>query len=207
MQSKYLLIAIAAFAVTTTGAQAYIGSKELNKIGLSSHQVEAFTQARELRSKGEVDKARDVLLEAGIDEKTIKSLKRAAHTSRHKIRQSVGEGDYEAFKLAIVGTPLADIITTEADFVTFKEVHALRKEGEYAKAKELLDDLGLTSMHMGGHYHKHNSYSFLELTPEQHDALQVARQANDHDTVKTILFEAGIVDVTPRSHFMKKGWR
>jgi len=207
MQSKYLLIAVAAFAVTTTGAQAYIGSKELNRVGLSSHQVEALTQARELRSQGEVDKARDVLLSAGVDELTIKSLKQAVHASHQKLQLAVESGDYDSFREAIVGTPLMDIITTEEDFVVFKEVHTLKQEGEFVKAKELLDDLGLSTMSMKAYPHKHHTNRFLELAPEQHDALRVARQANDRKTVKMILAEAGIVDIHPHPPVFKKEWK
>ena len=49
MQSKSLLIAIAAFAVTTTGVQAYGGTKILNRAGLSENQIEAIEEARELK--------------------------------------------------------------------------------------------------------------------------------------------------------------
>jgi hypothetical protein len=207
MQSKYLLIAIAAFAVTTTGVQAYVGNKELNRAGISAQQVEAFTQARELRLQGEMEKARDVLLEAGVDESVIKSLKQALYEARQKLQQSVESGDYNVFKDSIIGTPLADIITTEEDFVTFKEVHILKQEGDFAKAKELLDDLGLSAMSVKAYPHKHRSHRFLELTVEQHDALRVARQANDHETTKAILAEAGIVDIYPRAPMFKKEWR
>lgn len=132
MQSKYLLIAIATMAVTASGAQAYVGNKGFSKTGLSPHQVEVFAQARELHSKGEVE-----------------------------------------------------------------------------KAKELLDGLGLSMMSMRGYMHKRGYHSdrFLELTPEQHDALRAARQANDHETVKAILTEVGIEDVDSHPHVFKKGWQ
>ncbi len=61
MQSKSLLIAIAAFAVTATGVQAYGGMKILEKAGLSEEQISAFETARELRQSGDIAGARDAL--------------------------------------------------------------------------------------------------------------------------------------------------
>jgi len=206
MQSKHLLIAVAAFAVTATGAQAYIGSEKLSKAGLSAQQIEAFTEARELRLMGEVEKAKGVLLEAGVDEDTIKSIRKVAHESHQKLREVIENGDYDDFKKTVFGTPLADIITTEEDFLAFKEAHILRQEGNFIKAKEILDDLGLSET-IKGYVHKHHLRRALDLTPEQHDALRVARQSNDQETVEAILTEAGIVDSHKHKGMVKREWR
>ncbi len=194
MHSKHLLIAIAAFAVTATGAQAYIGSDRLTKAGLSTAQVEAFSEARELRMKGKVKEAKDRLLKAGVNEDTIKTIRQAARESHQRLVESVESGDYKAFKEAVSGTPLADIITTENDFLVFREAHILRQEGNFAEAKEMLDDLGVENT-MKGYLHKRHAHRVLDLTPEQQDALRAARQANDQETVEAILSEAGIVDL------------
>ncbi|USN87805.1 MAG: hypothetical protein H6779_05420 [Candidatus Nomurabacteria bacterium] len=196
MQSKSLLIALAAFAVTATGVQAYIGIDELNKAGFSRDQIEAFSQAREYRSKGEDEKARDVLLEAGVDEAKLDSLRQISRESHMKLHKTLEDSDYEGFKAVISGSPLADIITTKEDFLQFKAAHEMRQEGNYEQAKIIYNELGLTKDAKAGHYKSsHNTqHRYFDLTDEQRDALRAAHQANDRETVRAILEEAGLVD-------------
>lgn len=193
MQSKSLLIAIAAFAVTATGAQAYIGTEQLSRAGFTSHQIEAFSEARELKAKGQVEKARDVLLEAGVDEKKLNTLRKVSHDTHHKLYLSIKHDDYESFKTAVAGTPLDDIITTEIDFTQFRQAHKLQQEGELDEAKAIFTDLGLPTLEKNFVHKSHGHQNWLELTDEQRDALSVARQSNDQETVQAILEEAGIV--------------
>lgn len=84
MKSKPFLIAIAAFAVTASGVQAYGGTELLERAGLSSKQINAFETARERREAGDKVGARDVLIEAGIDEEVIQSV----HKASKELRQS-----------------------------------------------------------------------------------------------------------------------
>ncbi len=204
MQSKSLLIAIAAFAVTATGAQAYVGTKNFSQLGLSTQQVQAFSQARDLRRKGEVEKARDVLMEAGVTEDTLASLRTATHAPHQAVHEAVLANDYDAFKEAIVGTPLADIVTTEADFVEFKKAHDLKSEGKISEAKDIFADLGLSGKKLG---RQHKMFRLPELSDDQRDALLVARQANDQETVKSILIEAGISEERIEKMITKRTWR
>lgn len=189
MQSKSLLIAMAAFAVTTTGAQAY-GSAILNRANLTDDQRSALEQARELRQSGEAEAARDLLVEAGIDEEVLHELREAARENRSEIHEAVEDGDYERFLELIADTPLADLITTEADFERFKEAHELRESGDHDEARLILDELGIDKPHRGHKFF--NRHIAQQLTEDQREALRVAKQANDHETVKAILDEAGI---------------
>ncbi len=210
MQSKSLLIAIAAFAVTATGAQAFVGTNYLNQSGLSTQQVEAFTQARELRRKGEVVKARDLLVEAGVTEETLKSLREASRASHDAMHNAVVENNFEAFREAIEGTPLYDIVNTKEDFALFREAHELRMDGKFDEAKEIFDDLGMPDREMNGKMGMgkgHHRGDFLGLTDEQRDALRVARQANDEETVKEILKEAGVTEDKVERVMEKRNWR
>ena len=86
MQSKSLLIAIAAFAATAGSVQAYGGSQLLQKAGLTPTQISAFETAREKRQAGDMTGARDVLVEAGVDEHTLHSLHRASVEARTHAR-------------------------------------------------------------------------------------------------------------------------
>jgi hypothetical protein len=204
MQSKSLLIAIAAFAVTATGAQAYVGTHYSQQLGLSSVQVQAFQQARDLRRKGEVEKARDVLVQAGVDEDTMASLRHASHEAIH---EAVAQNDFAAFQAAVKDTPLFDLVNTEADFALFKQAHELKENGKFVEAKLILDDIGLQVKLGKRHaYGRFYGGAFPGLTDEQKDALLVAKQANDKETVEEILREAGISEQKIEKVLRKHTW-
>lgn len=200
MQSKSLLIAIAAFAVTTTGVHAYGGGKLLVRAGLSEEQVSALEEAHELRAQGQLAEARDRLVAAGVTEQTLRNVHLAAKEARHAMHEALAADDYEAFQEAILGTPLADVITSEAEFDEFREAHELRHEGQWQAAADILEDLGVSPLSrqpLRGHHH-----GFVdELSEEQHEAFLVARQANDRATMQAILDEAGV----SLGH-MHRGW-
>ena len=197
MKPKPFLIAIAAFAVTATGVQAYQGTQILERAGLNDEQIEAFETARELREAGDFKAARDALLEAGVDEKALVSVHKAMHETRDAIRDAVDAEDYEAFVAAAAGTPLIEAVDSEANFKKFVEAHNLKEEGKWDEAKDILDELGIEpGEHRRGMGHGRGMMGrpdFLnDLTDEQREALEVAKQANDKDAVKAILKEAGI---------------
>lgn len=198
MNSKSLLIAIAAFAVTATGAQAFVSTDYLNRAGLSVTQVDALTQARDLRIKGKSSEARDLLLEAGVNEETLASLRKATHEAKDALHKAILDKDFEAFREAVKGTPLYDLVTTPADFELFCEAHDLKSEGKLTEANKVYTDLGLPEVSpkfghgkKGGHWHK---MDLSQLSPEEASALQAAREANDKELVKQILKEAGVND-------------
>lgn len=201
MQSKSLLIAIAAFAVTTTGVSAYAGTDLLEKAGLSETQIEAFEEARELRESGDRDAARDVLVGAGIDEETLRNIHQAVHEARKEMKDAMHEAleadDYDAFMEAVIDSPLSDIINSKEDYDLFREAYELKMAGEFEAAKEIMSELGMEEGFGKGHGHK-KGHGFGRgglmdnLTEEQQEAIRVAREANDKETVKAILEEAGI---------------
>lgn len=189
--SKAYIIALAAFAVTATGVHAYSGGKVLQRAGLSSEQAEAFEEAHELRRAGDLEKARNVLVSAGVTEDTISSIKQVARTAKRAIHEAVRQNDYQAFRVAVADSPLADIIITEADFATFVEAHTLMKRGQASEAQTLFTELGVPQSHYnhgrGGYGNRHSFLSEAEQA-----ALRVAKQANDRAAVEAILEEAGV---------------
>lgn len=208
MQSKSLLIAIAAFAVTATGAQAYVGTKYIDKANLSVTQRDAFSEAKKLRKSGDVEGARDLLVGAGITDKTLESLRKAAHESRQALHDAIDDKDYDAFREAVKGTPLYDLVTSEEDFKQFLTAHDLRKEGRNDEARAIFDELGITPKDKAmGEGRGMRGVNFPGLTSEQKDALRVARQANDDETVMAILKEAGISEDKIERRLDKHGWR
>lgn len=208
MNSKSLLIAIAAFAVTTTGAQAYVGNKQLQRSGVPASQAAAWAEARTLYESGEVEKARDVLLTAGVEENTLQKLSTAKFESRQAILQAVTNNDYQAFRQAVTGTPIADLVVTEADFKDFVTAHQYWQAGKYDEARALWNELGLPphshrswfkgrpegsmmkGMKTAGMRHHKN---WLQLSPSELEAYQTAKRANDMETAQAILESAGVL--------------
>ena len=113
------------------------------------------------------------------------------HAAREAVHTALEEDDYRAFKAAIADSPLADIITSRADFEQFQEAHRLRQAGNWDEAEDIMDELGVTHPGVGGHHHLPPPF-ISDLTDEQREALQVARQSNDRATIQAIFDEAGI---------------
>lgn len=173
MPSKSLLVAMAAFAVTATGVHAYTGPKLLEQAGLNKDQIAALSQAHTLRAQGDVDAARDVLLDAGIDDEALLKLHQIAVENRAALHRAIQSNDYEAFVAAVQATALGSEVPTKAAF----ERLVAEKTGASVTPKKVK------------RHHRHLRQPFL--TQEEHDALQVARQANDRATAEAILAEAG----------------
>lgn len=201
MNSKSLLIAIAALALTATGAQAF-NSNALTTAGLTEEQQTAFVVARELRAEGDVTAARNVLVDAGIDASTLEKVRTAMRKERqvgHEAMKAALEADdFAAFTRAIEDSPLSDVITTKEDFRSFKEAHELLQSGDKESAKVIFTELGVRQPKEGkGHIHgMHGKQMMEQLSDAQKEALSVARQANDKDAMEAILDEAGIVKPT-----------
>lgn len=165
-KTKALLIPLAAFAVTVTGASAF-NSDVLMKAGLTEEQISAFEEAHELRKDGDKEGARNLIAEAGIDIDTLSSVREAMHEHKKEMHTAIDEaveaGNYEAFLVAIEGSPLADIITSEEDFNLFVEAHELRESGDKEAAHEIMEDLGFEpKMHGMMHGRGHGMHSEIE---------------------------------------------
>jgi hypothetical protein len=182
MQSKSLLIAIAAFAVTASGVHAYGGSKTLYRAGLNKDQVQAVVEASSLRAEGDLAAARNRLVEAGIDEETLRSIHREVRQEKQRLLSGNSQQDYLDFKALIKDSPLADIIISEDDYRQFVEAHQLRLSGQWDEARDILVSMGINQPRQKG----------VELTQPEWKAYQVAHQANKKATAKAILREAGI---------------
>ncbi len=145
MEAKSLLIPLAAFALSATGVSAF-NSDVLEKAGLTEKQIAAFEEARELREDGDIEGARDVLIEAGINLPVMESVREAMHekmlSQRTALDAAIDTDNYQAFKEAIEGSPLADIVTSEDDFQQFSEAHRLHKKGKHEEARMIMEELG-----------------------------------------------------------------
>lgn len=154
-KTKALLIPIAAFAVTVTGASAF-NSSVLENAGLDTQQIAAFEQAHELRKDGDKEGARDILVDAGIDMDTMHSVRDAMKEHREEmheaVKEALEEGDYDAFLNAVENSPLADKIDSLEEFELFMEAHELREAGDRDGAREIMEELGFEGkMHGRGH--------------------------------------------------------
>lgn len=188
---KTLLIPLAAFAVTVTGASAFNGDM-LKRAGLNDDQIAAFEQARELKESGDKEAARDVLLAAGVDEDVIKQVREAMREHKNDIHSAIAAQDYEAFKAAIEGSAFADMIDSEAEFDKLVEAYELMRDGDREGAKDIFDELGLTGLGMDKFKDKMRPNFMSLLNTEQKEELRDAMENKDRDRVREILVEAGV---------------
>lgn len=150
---KYIIAPVALFLVATSAAFAFNGT-DWSSLGLnlSDSQISALDKAQSIRQKAD-EEAKTVLQNAGIDEDTMRQIhdaQRSAMQKNHEaVESAVESGDYNAFVAAVAGTPLADKITSEADFNKFVEAHNLRKSGDTAGAEKIMSELGIERP-MGG---------------------------------------------------------
>lgn len=189
MQSKSLLIAIAAFAVATTGIYGYTSPKVYARAGLNEKQAAAIEEARVLRQAGDFTKARNKLVKAGITDEDLQALYQAADSAKAAIFKALEAGDYDTFKAAIADSPLADIITSRADFEQFKSAHELKLAAVQGEDVYTVESVA-HNLEEGKINRRHSLIT--EFTADQQAALQVARQANDRATIQAIFDEAGI---------------
>ena len=154
---KQIMIPVAAFAVTATGASAFSAEMfEKLDINLSTEQVAALEEAHELRQAGaDKSEVKEILEEAGLDRETMREIKEAAHSHRAEMRASIHEaienGDYSAYLSLVEGTPRADLIDSEDDFEKLMEAHELREAGDREGAREIMSELGFEKP--AGHRH------------------------------------------------------
>lgn len=155
---KQLIIPAAAFLVTATAVSAYNPDWLENlDIDLTDDQVSALEEAHEIRQAAD-EEARQVLMAAGLDDNAMREIRSAMRTERAAHHQAVEAaleaGDYDAFKVAVADSPIADVINSEADFEKFKEAHDLREAGEAEAAAAIMSELGLEGREggmKGGH--------------------------------------------------------
>lgn len=192
MLMKTLLIPLAAFAVTVTGASAFNGDM-LKRAGLNDDQIAAFEEAKELRESGDKEAARDVLLAAGVDEDVIKQVREAMREHKNDIHSAIAAKDYEAFKEAIRGSAFTDMIDSEAEFDKLVEAYELMQDGDREGAKDIFDELGLPGLGIDKFGHKMMRANFMaNLSDEQKEALKEAMEDKDRERVREILAEAGV---------------
>lgn len=150
---KQIMIPVAAFAVTVTGASAFGGGMLENLDILSDNETAAFEEAREIRETAN-EEAKAVLAAAGIDENRMSAIHEAVRVKRQAHHETVEEAlealDYDAFLAAVEGTPMENVVGSQTDFEKFAEAHELRESGDYGAAKEIMEELGIERPFMKG---------------------------------------------------------
>ncbi len=164
---KQLFIPVAAFAVTVTAASAFTGGNIADKLDLTEEQTTALETAHEMRQSGaDKEAVLAILNDAGIDKEAIRAARKEVHTDRHEKREAVHtaleNGDYNAFMEAVAESPLAEKITSEADFARLVEAHELKEDGDYEGAQEIFSELGIERAEKGerkGHHKNRMNHS------------------------------------------------
>lgn len=154
---KQIMVPVAAFAITVTGASAFSGNGWLKNLDLTDAQVSALEQVKEIHTSAH-DKAEQVLTDAGIDKEKMREIHGAMREGRMEhheaVETAIENNDYNAFVTAIADTPLADKITSQADFEKMIEAHTLKESGDRVGAQTIFKELGLEGMngnHGGSH--------------------------------------------------------
>lgn len=157
---KQIMIPVAAFAVTATAASAF-NTDMLEKIDvdLTTSQIEVLEEVHELRQDGaDRETIKTLLEESGLDQEKMKgihdALREVNSAQREVVNAALESNDYDAFIAAIADSPLAESITSEADFEKFAEARELMEAGDREGAKEIMDELGIEKPEGHGRGHK-----------------------------------------------------
>lgn len=152
---KQIVIPVAAFALTAVGASAFTGGTNWlsnSDLDLSDSQISALEEVQEIRTSAR-EEVQMVLEEAGLDQAKMKEIHEAARESQKDTRQAVetalAENDYEAFLVAVADAPLAEVITSESDFIKLVEAHELMESGDKEGALAIIEDLGIKGFGLG----------------------------------------------------------
>jgi len=160
---KQIMIPVAAFAVTVTGASAFNSDmlQELD-INLTDTEISALEEAHEVRQESR-EEAKEILEDAGIDQTRHQEIREAMHEARDEHRAAMHEvieaGDYDAF-LEVADEKMLENIDSEADFDQLVEAQALREAGDHEGAKEIMEELGFERSDGGEHRGMHGHGQF-----------------------------------------------
>jgi ethanolamine utilization protein EutP (predicted NTPase) len=99
--SKALVIAVAALTLTVLSTDAF-SNQLLLKAGLTKAEQVAFITAHDLFTKGDVTAARDVLINAGVDEKVLQKVKQAfSHQTKTAAINNLSVSEAAAYQVAL----------------------------------------------------------------------------------------------------------
>lgn len=150
---KQIMVPVAAFAITATGASAFMGNGSgwmtTADVDLTPAQTSAMEQVQERHQEMRTETQR-IMEGAGIDAAKMQEIRTATRSERKEhqaaLQSALEDNDYDAFLEAIENSPLASVIDTEAEFNTFVEAHELMRSGDREGARELMEELGLNAM-------------------------------------------------------------
>lgn len=113
---------------------------------LTEGQISIIEQAGELKQNGNFEEAHNLLSESGIGMLNFhhsRGFSDRMMQNRDDIREAVENNDYNAF-LSLVEDSPRHIEISEDDFNRLVEAHALRIEGDFEGAREIMDELGFS---------------------------------------------------------------
>jgi len=113
---------------------------------LTDEQRSAIEEAHSLREAGNYEAAKKVLEGADLP-------LHPPHRGFGKgstIRTAIENNDYDAFARAAQNSPFADMVSEDL-FATLREAQALRESGDFAGARQLLEDAGVPQPPHGPH--------------------------------------------------------
>lgn len=145
-RKKIALATLPALALLVLGSS--VASAHMRPFALTEEERTAIEEARELRKEGDLEGARDALLEAGLDPHRRFAKMRHGMMHMHSgggekhaaLIEAIENNDYAAFTRAIAGTPFGEALR-EDEFAILVKAHELRVAGDFEGAREILQDL------------------------------------------------------------------
>ena len=110
-----------------------------------------------------------------------------------EVKEAIESGDYNTFKEAASGTPLAEKITEE-NFSKLSEAHKLREEGKHEEAKAIMEELGLKGP---------KDEQGQKMDSETRAKLDAAMDAGDYNAWKEIVDDKPIASQVTADNFAK----
>jgi len=146
INASVIALALLIGGVGVSSAYGGLGSG-FEKPELTDDQKAVLDEMHDLRMEGNFEEANALRKEAGFPQ--MKGYRGQYQEHREEARTAVEANDYDAFLLAIAGSPKEETMTPEI-FAKMVEMHALKEAGDYEGARAIMEELGIGNGKMMG---------------------------------------------------------
>ena len=101
----------------------------------------AISLAHNFRKDGDLEKAQEVLENAGIEHFGKITDDKREH--RLEIKDAIEAGDWDAYQNAVAGKKIAKTVNTKERFGVMQEIRALRRDGRWKESQAIAQEFGM----------------------------------------------------------------